>query len=260
MDVNRYLDRIHYSGPRTPSAQALRQLQRAHLFAIPFENLSIGWGEPIELSDVAHYWKIVECGRGGFCFEQNSLFAWALQELGYQVTLLGAEVWSSDKQAFGAEFSHLALRVDVDGPMLVDVGFGDNFINPMLMKLEAIHSEPPRREFRLTEDEGRLTLSLREGAGEFVPSYRFPLTPRSIGEFEGMCQYHQLSPDSHFTRKRIVTLAKPDGRVTLVDRRFSEIHADGSRIDRELSDEAEVADILYQHFGIVVPRELVNAV
>ena len=75
-----------------------------------------------------------------------------------------------------------------------------------------------------------------------------------------MCQYHQVSPDSHFTRKRIVTLAKPDGRLTLVDRRFSEVHADGSRIDRELSDEAEAADILYQHFGIVVPRELVNAV
>jgi N-hydroxyarylamine O-acetyltransferase len=254
MDITRYLDRIHYSGPRTPSVQALRQLHRAHLFAIPFENLSIAWGEPIELSDVAHYWKIVECHRGGFCFEQNSLFAWALGELGYKVTLLAAEVYSEDKADFGLEFSHLALRVELDEPMLVDVGFGDSFVNPIVMRLDAIHAEPPRREFRITEHEGRFSLEMREGDGAFVPSYRFTLTPRRIEEFEGMCQYHQTSPDSPFTQKSAVTLARPDGRVTLVNRRFTEVAADGSRQTSELQSDDEVADAMLRYFGIVAPR------
>jgi N-hydroxyarylamine O-acetyltransferase len=255
MDIARYLARIGYSGPKTPSAQALRQLHRAHLFSIPFENLSIGWGEPIELSDVAHYWKIVECQRGGFCFEQNGLFAWALRELGYDVTLLAAEVYSTREgnQGFGPEFSHLALRVNVDEPYLVDVGFGDSFVNPIVMRLNAIHREPPRREYRITEEGGRFTLEMRELSGEFKPRYRFALTPRAMPQFEVMCQYHQTSPESHFTQHRIATLARPEGRLTMLDNRYTESLADGVQTVRDLDDD-EAAEILERRFGIVVPR------
>jgi N-hydroxyarylamine O-acetyltransferase len=255
MDIARYLARIGYSGPRTPSAQALRQLHRAHLFSIPFENLSIGWGEPIELNDVAHYWKIVECRRGGFCFEQNGLFAWALRELGYDVTLLAAEVYSNQPghEGYGPEFSHLALRVDVDEPMLVDVGFGDSFVNPMVMRLGAIHREPPSREYRITEEGGRFALEMRQLSGEFKPRYRFALTPRHIDQFEVMCQFHQTSPESHFTQHRIVTLARPDGRITVVDQRCTETTADGVETTSYL-EEYEIAEVLERRFGIVVPR------
>ena len=41
MDVDAYLQRIRYRGPREPTAATLCALQRAHLRAVPFENLDI---------------------------------------------------------------------------------------------------------------------------------------------------------------------------------------------------------------------------
>ena len=67
MDVDAYLQRMNYDGPRTLTAETLRQLQLAHLLAVPFENLSIHYGEPIVLNDEALFAKIVEGRRGGFC-------------------------------------------------------------------------------------------------------------------------------------------------------------------------------------------------
>src|SRR5215207_1915968 len=60
MDIDAYLKRINYTGPLAPTAETLRALQLAHLFAVPFENLSIHAGEPIVLEDEALFRKIVE--------------------------------------------------------------------------------------------------------------------------------------------------------------------------------------------------------
>jgi N-hydroxyarylamine O-acetyltransferase len=67
MDVTAYLDRINYYGPLAPTAEALRELQVAHLLTVPFENLSIHAKEPIVLDDNALFEKIVRRRRGGFC-------------------------------------------------------------------------------------------------------------------------------------------------------------------------------------------------
>ena len=57
MDLNQYLDRIHYIGDKTPTLEVLRALQYEHLLAIPFENLDIHYGIPIDLDHL--YQKIV---------------------------------------------------------------------------------------------------------------------------------------------------------------------------------------------------------
>jgi N-hydroxyarylamine O-acetyltransferase len=260
MDLDRYLARIGYSGPRTPSHQVLRQMHRAHLFTVPFENLSIGWDEPIYLSDVAHYWKIVEARRGGFCYELNGLLAWALKSMGFQVSLLSAQVYSPAKGAYGPDFSHLLLRVDLDGAMIADVGFGDSFINPLPLRPSNIVEESEYRAFRLVQEEGFFVLQMREGEAEFRPCYRFTLAARSIEEFDEMCTYHQTSPESTFTQRRIVSLARVDGRVTLVDRRLIETAADGSSVEQEF-DSAEEADrALWEMFGILAPRPAALAI
>jgi N-hydroxyarylamine O-acetyltransferase len=92
-----YLDRIHFPARASsdfpqPSLQTLRVLHEAHLLAVPFENLSIHYGQPIILQEDALFNKIVRLRRGGFCYELNGLFAWLLRQLGFQVTLLSAEV------------------------------------------------------------------------------------------------------------------------------------------------------------------------
>ena len=75
MDIDAYLKRINYDGPREVSAETLRALQVAHLMSVPFENLSIHSGEPIVLDEEALFTKIIDQRRGGFCYECTGLFA-----------------------------------------------------------------------------------------------------------------------------------------------------------------------------------------
>ena len=107
MDVNPYLKRIYYDGSLDVSAETLRKLQVAHLFNVPFENLSIHASEPIVLADEALFTKIVERRRGGFCYEANGLFAALLRAVGFNVSMLSAEVARSNGQ-FSPPFDHMA--------------------------------------------------------------------------------------------------------------------------------------------------------
>ena len=59
-----YLDRIAYSGPTEPTPETLRNLHRAHLLAVPFENLDIGIRRKIICDETAFIRKIVEHGNG----------------------------------------------------------------------------------------------------------------------------------------------------------------------------------------------------
>ena len=85
--------------------------------------------------------------------------------------------------------------------------------------------------------------------GRLADGYLFTLQPRQLADFARMCHSQQTSPDSHFTRKRICSLATPEGRVSLSDMRLI-ITANGKRSERELSGPAEYAAALREHFGI----------
>ena len=130
-DLNAYLDRINYHGSTVPSAENLRALQLAHLQTVPFENLSIHAAEPIVLADEALFTKIVENRRGGFCYECNGLFAALLRTLGFDVTMLSAEV-ANAQGGYSQPFDHMTLVVRESQRWLVDVGFGDSFLEPAL--------------------------------------------------------------------------------------------------------------------------------
>ena len=133
MDINAYLDRIHYQGPRLPTRQVLFDVHRAHLRAITYENLDIHLGRTLTL-DISHIFdKIVTRHRGGWCYEMNGLLAWALSELGFVVTLLPSAV-NREKLGDKAERNHLILLVQLEQPYLVDVGFGNGFLQPLPLK------------------------------------------------------------------------------------------------------------------------------
>src|SRR5574341_1574684 len=131
MNAAAYLERIAYSGSREPNLQTLQTLHRAHLLAVPFENLDIHLGRPIVLDQDKLFEKIVLERRGGFCYECNGLFGALLREMGFQVTLLSARVRISDGSGFGPEFDHLVLRVELGEPWLADVGYGGGFREPL---------------------------------------------------------------------------------------------------------------------------------
>ncbi len=246
LDISVYLKRISYDGPLATTPETLLRLHRAHMLTVPFENLSIHKGEEILLDDRALFRKIVERRRGGFCYELNGLFAWLLGALGFDVVKLSAGV-ASETGGFDADFDHMALMVRMEDRWLADVGFGDSFIEPLRMDDRGEQLQDGTG-YRIESDEDRLILLRREGE-EWKPQYRFSLTPYEYPDFEDMCRYHQTSPLSPFTRKRVCTRPTIDGRITLSEMRLittSKAH----REEQEISSEEESLAILREHFGI----------
>ncbi len=127
--LHHYLRRIGYGGPLSVSSQTLHDLHRAHLLAIPFENIDVQRGRTPSLALDDIFEKLVVNRRGGWCFEMNGLFAWALRELGFRVDLLGAAV-GRDKRGDAKLMNHLTLLVHLDEPYLADVGFGNGTLTP----------------------------------------------------------------------------------------------------------------------------------
>ncbi len=248
MDVNAYLERINYKGSLEPTAETLRDLQVAHLLSVPFENLSIHAGEPIVLEDEALFKKIVERRRGGFCYEANGLFAALLRALGFQVSMLSAEVANAEGR-FSQPFDHMALMVTLEERWLVDVGFGDSFLEPLLLD-ERGEQRQGRRTFQIVPRDAHYILMRRDDGGEWKAEYRFDLRSYEYADYEEMCRYHQTSEQSHFTKGRVCSLAKREGRVTLSEMRLIETTEDGARQERMLTSEEEYARVLSEHFGV----------
>jgi N-hydroxyarylamine O-acetyltransferase len=250
--VDAYLDRIGTARPAGPHLDALRVLQRAHLGAVPFENLSIHLGEPVRLDEAALLAKLVGRWRGGFCYELNGAFAMLLEALGYRVTLHSARAWGGGR--FGAPFDHLALRVELDSPWLVDVGFGRFSHYPVRLDVRGAQSDPGG-VFEVVEhanEVGPPDLGVRRDGGW---EYRLDQRPYDLEDFVPTCWWHETSPDSHFTRSLTCSRLTDHGRITLSGHTFITT-AGEVRTERTLTDDETLA-AYRDEFGIVldqVPR------
>jgi N-hydroxyarylamine O-acetyltransferase len=216
MDALAYLRRIGLDGAPAPSIEALRALQRTHLQHVPFENASVLRGEPIILATPSLVEKIVQRGRGGFCFELNGAFAWLLGRLGFDAALLPGQFWSST--GLGPPNEHLALRVVLDGePWLVDVGAGYSFLEPLRLEVGVAQDDPTGR-FRLSAASGApdaIDVEWQHADGDWRPHYRFEDRPVALDAFVEVCEHLCTSPDSPFTKGWICARALPDGWATL---------------------------------------------
>ncbi len=192
-----YLTRIGYHGPRRPDLDTLTAVHRAHLTTIAYENLDIHLGRVLTLDIVQIYDKIVRRGRGGWCYEMNTLLAWALGELGFEVTILGAAVeplTDEDRQ----HLDHMALRVTLDEPWLLDAGFGNAFLEPLPLH-EGLYQQG-NHTFQLQRrgDYWCFKNHIHGGVG-----FEFLLQPRTIEEFGARCTWLQTSPQSPFVQKTV---------------------------------------------------------
>lgn len=250
MDVPAYLRRIEYRGAPQPSLSSLRALHRQHLFTVPFENFDIQLGTPIRLETQLFYDKIVTRCRGGFCYELNGLFYELLTAIGFQVQMLSARV-RRDDGGFGPEFDHMLLKVQLEQPWLVDVGFGDSFVDPIIFHAGGTDQVNGHRYFvSWCGDEWQL---LREDEKGQVPLYAFRDIPRHLNDYAGMCHFHQTSPESGFTQRWICSKATPDGRITLTNMRLI-VTCGGTRKESVLTTEAEVRRCLRDQFGFEFPE------
>jgi N-hydroxyarylamine O-acetyltransferase len=244
-----YLERIGAEPTGPPDAASLAALTMQHLRTVPFENLSIHLAEPIALDEEALLDKIVKRRRGGFCYELNGSFALLLRHLGYEVAMLSAKVSGPD--GFGPPFDHMALRVELDEPWLVDVGFGRFARRPLRMRERTTQYDVEGGVVLSDEPEGDLLVTM---GGK--PQYLLEQRPRGLDEFAPTCWWQQTWPTSHFRQSLTCSLPTETGRVTLSGRRLVVTDLEGGRSEQVLGKDVEVLRAYRDIFGIelaVVP-------
>jgi N-hydroxyarylamine O-acetyltransferase len=252
-EVTAYLDRIGFAGPAAPTLATLRAIHRAHLFAVPFENLDIvPLGRPLRLDPASLYDKIVRRRRGGYCYELNGLLATVLRDLGYGVTIVSVQFVETDG-SLSPPFDHMALVVETaDTPdrWLVDVAGGRKSTAAPLRLIDgfAEFQEEAGRAFRLSSEGDRWRLDEQSPGEDWIADYTFQLIPREPADFLPRSRYHEEHPDSYFRQGPLCSLPIPGGRLTLSKTTLITT-LDGQRQEHEAPPD-DLADILRAHFGL----------
>jgi N-hydroxyarylamine O-acetyltransferase len=264
-DLPRYFERIGHDGPTVQSRSNLDSLIARHVCSIPFENVDVLLGRPIDLDPARIEQKLLTERRGGYCFEQNTYFMCVLRALGYSVTPIGARVRLGRTRAEMPPRTHVFLLVALpDGPWLVDVGVGA--LSPSAaLRLQLDEIQPTRHEPRRLQSEGLWQgFELRAPDarlyhqvlvdGSWLDVCEFTLEPMPEIDREIGNHYTSSHPGSHFRSRLTVARATPTGRKTLLNRRLTVRQNDGTAEVHHVGTPAELLEVLHTHFDIELPR------
>jgi len=248
MNLDKYLQRIGFDGDTHTDLESLSSLLQAHVCAVPFENVDVQLGRPLTLSVSAAYEKIVTNNRGGWCYEQNGLFGWALTQIGFEVTRLGAAVM---RQARGPVSSnnHLCLRVGIPGEkidFLVDVGFGGSMFEPIRLEPGEHRQSPFHLRLEMLDD-GHWRFTEDSGSGPF--SFDFLPVAGDEAALARRCAYLQNDPSSGFVQNLVVQLRTPRHHKSLRGRVFKVVGDDGVE-SRTLDSAGELVELAAREFGL----------
>jgi N-hydroxyarylamine O-acetyltransferase len=212
-DLKAYVERIGVSRD-----VSVTEVHRAHVTAIPFENLDPHRGVPVSLEPEALADKLVVRRRGGYCFEQNLLLKAGLEALGAEVEMMLARVRVGAPPGTERPRSHLVLRVRDGGePVLADVGFGmSTLLEPIAFEPGPVH-EQFGWHYRLVTEGRELVLQSRD-AGAWRDLYAFLPEPVPQVDVDVSNWFTCTYPRSPFVTGLIVAAQRPNGsRISLSD-------------------------------------------
>jgi N-hydroxyarylamine O-acetyltransferase len=250
VDLAAYFDRIGFQGEARPDAATLAALHRAHLLAIPYENLDVQFGRPVTVAPEAAFEKLVRRRRGGWCYEMNGLFGHALEAIGFQVTRLAGAV-RRDLMGEIMVGNHLVLKIEVAGePWIADVGFGDGAFEPFPL------SEGPivagGFEMRLEKLDDRWWRFHNHAFGG-APSFDFTEAPADPALLAEKCQWLQTWPESPFVQNLTAQRHRPGGILVLRGRSFKRVRPDGAD-ERLIGSAEDLVEVLAREFDLDVPE------
>ncbi|HVQ07634.1 MAG TPA: arylamine N-acetyltransferase [Allosphingosinicella sp.] len=249
MDLSAYLERIGHAGPVAPTYDSLAAIMRAHVAAIPFENLDVQLGRPIAGDLPAIFAKLVGRRRGGWCYEQNGLLGWALETIGFEVVRVAGGVMRvvSGDNVLG---NHLALVVLLDRPWLVDAGFGGSLAEPIALAPAAHRHAPYELSLaRIEDDYWRYEEWIRGRPFSF--DFRFaPADPALLARQQARLQ---TDPDSPFVLNLVAQRRSGDSHASLRGRVLS-LSRGESYEDFLIEDAETLVDTLRTRFALDVPE------
>jgi len=257
IDLDAYLQRIGYAGPREPTLAVLGAICSAHTAALAFENIDALLGRAPLLAPAALQAKLVAQRRGGYCYEHNALLRLALVALGMQVRSLAARVvWMMPPDSPQRARSHMLLTVELPGApgdaFLVDAGFGGHLLGAPLRFVPGLVQHTPGGTERITQDGDTFTLeaALPEG---WVPAYRFTLEPHAPVDYEPLNWFTATHPASIFRHNLRLERLTPTLRAGLLNDRLTLRPVGSVAQVRRLESADELAQVLDEVFDLQPP-------
>jgi N-hydroxyarylamine O-acetyltransferase len=251
IDLDRYFARVGYDGPRDNSLATLQRLHELHPQAIPFENLDPLLKRPVKLDPASLQAKLVGGGRGGYCFEHNSLFAGVLRALGYKVEEATARVRWAVPEGMTMPRTHCLLFVETEGEdYLVDVGFGGNVLTAPLRLSSRDVQETPHEPFRLVDEGGGRVVQEARLGGQWAPLYAFDFAYTHPIDYEMGNWFTSAHPNSIFLNGLMSARADEGRRYALHDNKLAVHRMSGGTEKTTLKTGGELRDALTDLFRI----------
>ncbi|XP_002126320.2 LOW QUALITY PROTEIN: arylamine N-acetyltransferase, pineal gland isozyme NAT-10 [Ciona intestinalis] len=273
-DLKQYLERIKYASVIKNDASTLTKLCKHYKEYIPFDNLDMFGGQKKILDFDKVFNDLVVKKRGGFCYEQNGLFKWALVECGFEVRMVQCQVYFNKEIGFGPRFDHLALLVTCgDGSKwLADVGFGgSSFTTPLKLEteIEQTQNNGVYKLQTLNENEYVLhklkkkvlqldgTTKSEITGKEWKTVFKFDNVPRKWEDFKEMFDYQQDNEDSFMISNTLCTRQSEFGYVVLwgwfaFEKSFVDPVTEKFKWKCTAKDQKELKEILKKHFQLEV--------
>ena len=251
VDLDKYFARIGYDGPRDNSLDTLRALHNLHPQAIAFENLDPLLKRAVKLDPASLQAKMVEGGRGGYCFEHNSLFANVLRQLGFTVQEGTARVRWSVPEGVRTPRVHCLLFVEAEGEdYLVDVGFGGNVLTAPLQLQSREAQKTPHEDFRLVDEDDRVVIQEVRINGAWTPLYAYDFADTHPADYEMGNWLTSTHPQSIFVNGLLGARSEPGKRYALRNNQLAVHNLNGSTEKRTLASTAEMRDALTDLFKL----------
>lgn len=247
-----YLNRVGIKAPRRPTLHALRRVHRAHIDAMPYENLDVQLGRPIRLDTDSLFAKLVEGGRGGYCYENNGVLAHALEAMGFDVRrVLGGVRRELDGDDAWWNHMPLVVRFGNGSEYLADAGIGTGFRDPLPIRSGNYRVGAFNYSlWSLGSDEWRCAIDPRVANLTFD----FALPARRAEEFAARCTELATSPESPFVKTLTVQNASESEMRVLRARTltvFDPELPEGKTV-RVLTDLADFAALLRGRFNLTL--------
>lgn len=216
---------------------------------IPYENLDVRLGREIKLDLDSLVAKLVDGGRGGYCYEHNTLFAAVLEGLGFTVTRHLGRVRMSDTVS-PRPATHMVLLVD---GLVVDVGFGAAVpLGPIPLGGDATYGPCTWRMAEVTTPEGEAAWQVQLFD---MPMFTFTEAPAHPVDYLAPNHFSSTHPMSIFTMWTMVQRWRDDDvQIGLVDRTLKERWPDGTEHDTTI-DPDDLSGVLAEQFGLHLPDD-----
>lgn len=260
IDLDAYFSRIGYEGDRAPTLENLTAIQFAHATSIPFENLSILFGQGVQLDLDTLQGKIVGACRGGYCFEQNGLALAVLRQLGFNATgLIGRVRWMVE-DGVAAPLTHMLIRVDFDDETYIyDGGFGGIRLTGVLKLVPDLVQKTRHEDHRIVQDGENYTIQANLGQSgdqeRWENVVEFTLTPQAPVDYVLSSWYTSTHPESLFTNNLIVERPSHEARRMIFNNTFVERKQGEGQTVREIADVDEMVALLDKHFGLPIETD-----